>query len=80
MLSDDYPTGVIRIYEGAWFGPLNNDIGAIDTYGDPNTVTIDIPTSQLAQATSANTVVVDIEKHKGEVPPVTSFSGPIHVS
>ncbi|SMY32507.1 Trimethylamine-N-oxide reductase precursor [Photobacterium malacitanum] len=80
VLSEDYPTGVIRIYEGAWFGPLNNDIGAIDTYGDPNTVTIDIPTSQLAQATSANTVVVDIEKFTGKVPPVTSFSGPIYVS
>lgn len=80
VLSDNYPTGVVRIEEGAWFGPLNNDIGAIDTYGDPNTLTIDIPTSELAQATSANTVVVDFEKFTGKVPPVTSFSGPLYVS
>lgn len=79
-VSADYPPGVIRITEGAWYGPLNNDIGAIDTYGDPNTLTQDIGTSELAQATSANTVVVEVEKYKGEVPPVTSFSGPIYVS
>ncbi|HIF9068897.1 TPA: trimethylamine-N-oxide reductase TorA [Photobacterium damselae] len=79
-VSGDYPPGVIRITEGAWFGPINNDIGALDTYGDPNTLTQDIGTSELAQATSANTVVVQVEKFKGEVPPVTSFSGPIYVS
>lgn len=79
-VSDNYPTGVIRIHEGAWYGPLNEKIGAIDTYGDPNTVTQDIGSSELAQATCANTVIVDIEKFKGEVPPVTSFGGPIFES
>lgn len=80
VVSDNYPPGVIRIYEGAWYGPLNEKVGAIDTYGDPNTVTMDIGTSELAQATSANTVVVQMEKYTGEVPPVTSFGGPIFVS
>jgi trimethylamine-N-oxide reductase (cytochrome c) len=79
-VSDNYPTGVIRIHEGAWYGPLNEKIGAIDTYGDPNTVTQDIGSSELAQATCANTVIVEIEKFKGEVPPVTSFGGPIFES
>ncbi len=79
-VSDNYPTGVIRIHEGAWYGPLNEKIGAIDTYGDPNTVTQDIGSSELAQATSANTVIVEVEKFKGEVPPVTAFGGPIFES
>ncbi|WP_281222208.1 trimethylamine-N-oxide reductase TorA [Photobacterium sanguinicancri] len=79
-VSDNYPRGVIRIHEGAWYGPVNEKVGALDTYGDPNTLTQDIGSSQLAQATSANTVIVEFEKFKGEAPPVTSFGGPIYVS
>ncbi|WP_104402519.1 trimethylamine-N-oxide reductase TorA [Vibrio penaeicida] len=79
VVTDSYPQGVIRIEEGAWYGPLNEKEGAICTYGDPNTLTQDIPTSELAQATSANTCIVDFEKFSGKVPPVTSFGGPIEV-
>ncbi len=80
VLTDSYPRGVIRIEEGAWYGPLNEKEGAICTYGDPNTLTQDIGSSELAQATSANTCIVDFEKFTGEVPPVTSFGGPIEVA
>jgi len=55
-------------------------VGAICTYGDPNTLTQDIGSSELAQATSANTCIVDFEKFTGKVPPVTSFGGPIEVA
>lgn len=79
VLSDGYPRGVIRIEEGAWYGPLNEKEGAICTYGDPNTLTLDVGSSELAQATSANTCIVDFEKFTGKVPPVTSFGGPIEV-
>lgn len=80
VLTDSYPRGVIRIEEGAWYGPLNEKEGAICTYGDPNTLTQDIDSSELAQATSANTCIVDFEKFTGKVPPVTSFGGPIEVA
>ncbi|HCH5601682.1 TPA: trimethylamine-N-oxide reductase TorA [Vibrio parahaemolyticus] len=80
VLTDSYPRGVIRIEEGAWYGPLNEKEGAICTYGDPNTLTQDIGSSELAQATSANTCIVDFEKFTGKVPPVTSFGGPIEVA
>lgn len=80
VLSDSYPRGVIRIEEGAWYGPLSEKDGAICTYGDPNTLTLDLGTSELAQATSANTCIVDFEKFTGKVPPVTSFGGPIEVA
>ncbi|MEX3072905.1 trimethylamine-N-oxide reductase TorA [Vibrio alginolyticus] len=79
VVTDSYPRGVIRIEEGAWYGPLNEKEGAICTYGDPNTLTQDIGSSELAQATSANTCIVDFEKFTGTVPPVTSFGGPIEV-
>ncbi|CAM5200135.1 trimethylamine-N-oxide reductase TorA [Oligella ureolytica] len=45
----------MRIQEGAWYGPTGPEVGALDTYGDPNTVTLDVGTSQLAQGPSANT-------------------------
>lgn len=80
VLTDSYPRGVIRIEEGAWYGPKNEKEGAICTYGDPNTLTQDIGSSELAQATSANTCIVDFEKFTGKVPPVTSFGGPIEVA
>ncbi|ENO3676965.1 trimethylamine-N-oxide reductase TorA, partial [Vibrio parahaemolyticus] len=66
VLTDSYPRGVIRIEEGAWYGPLNEKEGAICTYGDPNTLTQDIGSSELAQATSANTCIVDFEKFTGK--------------
>ncbi|WMC11870.1 trimethylamine-N-oxide reductase TorA [Oceanimonas pelagia] len=75
-VSDHFPPGVVRIHEGAWYGPVDASIGALDTYGDPNTLTLDVGTSKLAQAPSANTCLVDIEKFTGEAPAVTSFGGP----
>ncbi|MFC1502885.1 trimethylamine-N-oxide reductase TorA [Pseudomonadota bacterium] len=80
VLTDSYAPGVVRIEEGAWYGPLNEKVGAICTYGDPNTLTQDIPSSELAQATSANTCLVNFEKYTGVVPPVTAFGGPLEVS
>jgi trimethylamine-N-oxide reductase (cytochrome c) len=80
VVDEGFAPGVVRIEEGAWYGPVNEKIGALDTYGDPNTLTQDIPSSELAQATSANTCLVQFEKFKGEAPPVTSFGGPIEVS
>ncbi|NLS11421.1 trimethylamine-N-oxide reductase TorA [Vibrio sp. SM6] len=79
VLSDSYPRGVIRIEEGAWYGPMSEKDGALCTYGDPNNLTLDVGSSELAQATSANTCIVEFEKFTGKVPPVLSFGGPIEV-
>ncbi|MGS0729994.1 hypothetical protein ACVBKF_27605, partial [Shewanella sp. 0m-11] len=56
------------------------EIGALDSYGDPNTLTLDIGTSKLAQACSAYTCLVDYEKYQGKVPAVSSFSGPVEIA
>ncbi|MBV7387363.1 trimethylamine-N-oxide reductase TorA [Pasteurellaceae bacterium TAE3-ERU1] len=79
-ISDLFPTGVVRLQEGAWYSPLNETVGAIDTYGDPNTMTLDIGASKLSQAVSANTCLVNVEKYQGNAPKVTGFSGPIEVN
>ncbi len=78
-ISEDYPPGVVRIHEGAWYGPIDASIGALDTYGDPNTLTMDLGSSKLAQATSANTCLVEMEPFTGEAPAVTAFGGPAEV-
>ncbi len=39
-------------------------------------MTLDVGTSKLAQATSANTCLVEMEPFVGEAPPVTAFGGP----
>ncbi|HIF9113172.1 TPA: trimethylamine-N-oxide reductase TorA [Photobacterium damselae] len=81
VVTDDYSAGVCRIHEGAWYSPLDGGkAGTICTYGDPNVLTLDIGTSKLAQATSAHTALVDIEKYTGPVPAVTGFGGPIYVT
>lgn len=80
VLSDNFPTGVVRLQEGAWYSPLDESVGAIDTYGDPNTMTLDIGTSKLAQAVSANTCLVNIEKFIGNAPAPNGFNGAIEVT
>ncbi len=75
-LSNDYPAGIVRIHEGGWYGPVDEKIGSLDTYGDANVLTQDIGSSKLAQAVSANTCVVDFEKFEGTPPRVTAFGGP----
>ena len=76
-LSDSFPSGVVRLQEGAWYSPLGAEIGAIDTYGDPNTMTLDIGSSMLAQAVSANTCLVNVEKFQGVAPQPNGFNGAI---
>ncbi|HHW7579793.1 TPA: trimethylamine-N-oxide reductase TorA [Mannheimia haemolytica] len=80
VLSDNFPTGVVRLQEGAWYSPLDESVGAIDTYGDPNTMTLDIGSSKLAQAVCANTCLVNIEKFVGQAPAPNGFNGAIEVT
>ncbi|GHA36162.1 trimethylamine-N-oxide reductase TorA [Photobacterium aphoticum] len=81
VVTDDYMAGVCRIHEGAWYSPLEGGkAGTICTYGDPNVLTQDIGSSKLAQATSAASALVQIEKYTGPVPAVTGFNGPTEVT
>ncbi len=77
IVTDDIRPGVIRVQEGAWYDPEDiTDPKTLCKYGDPNVLSIDIGTSRLAQATSAHTCMVEIEKFTGTVPEVTAFVAP----
>lgn len=77
VISADFPAGVIRIHEGAWYSPQEGGkTGTLCTYGDPNVLSADIGTSQLAQGPSAHTVLVEVERYQQKAPQVTAFGGP----
>lgn len=77
VVSNIVPKGVIRIYEGAWYDPENpGKEGTLCKNGNANVLTIDIPTSELADANIANTALANIEKYKGKAPKLTAFMPP----
>lgn len=66
--------GVVQIATGAWYDPLTpGEADSLDKHGNPNVVTCDKGTSQLAQCPSAQTTLVEIEPWLGPPPAVTAF-------
>lgn len=76
-LTDQIRAGVVLMSTGAWYDP--SDPGApssLEKAGNPNVLTLDKGTSKLAQATSAQTVLVEVEKWRGPLPPITAYDPP----
>ncbi|MDE6886458.1 MAG: molybdopterin guanine dinucleotide-containing S/N-oxide reductase [Helicobacteraceae bacterium] len=73
VVSDDIMQGVVRLCEGGWYDP---DDKGLCKYGGANVLTIDLPTSKLANGNIAHTGLVNIEKFKGKLPEVTAFKAP----
>ncbi|NLC28658.1 MAG: molybdopterin guanine dinucleotide-containing S/N-oxide reductase [Campylobacteraceae bacterium] len=77
VVTDDMIEGVVNIYEGVWYDPEKPGIvGSICKNGSPNLLTIDIPTSKLANGNISHTALVNIEKYTGKKLPLTAFSAP----
>ena len=75
-VSDGIMRGVVQIFEGAWYDP---NAEGLCKNGNPNVLTIDLPTSELANGNIAHTALVNIElyKHKaGEDIKLTAFMPP----
>jgi biotin/methionine sulfoxide reductase len=72
---------VVRLSTGAWFDPA--DAGSnrpLEKHGNPNALTLDIGASKLSQGCSAQTCLVEIERHDGPAPAVTAHDLPRLVS
>ena len=69
VVSDDVVPGVALLATGAWWTPLDpaQDDSA-ELHGNPNVLTRDVPTSRLAQATTAQSVLVQIARVAGTAP------------
>lgn len=76
VVADHLRPGVVQISTGAWFDPEEGGRpGSLEKHGNPNVVTLDRGTSQLAQSTVVQTVLVQVEKCESP-PPVTAFEPP----
>ncbi len=76
-LSTEIRRGVVRVSTGSWFDPVDwRGVDAVDKHGNPNAVTLDIGTSGLSQGCSAQTCLVQLEKARHPVPPVTAHGLP----
>jgi biotin/methionine sulfoxide reductase len=76
IVVDHLRPGVAQIATGAWYDPLDpNEPATLEKHGNPNVVTNDIGTSQLAQSSVAQTALVEIARY-ADAPPVTAFDRP----
>jgi biotin/methionine sulfoxide reductase len=76
VVSEDVRKGVMQLATGAWFEP--NDPTAEKSmciHGNPNILTRDVGTSQLAQGSTGQLTRVEAERFAGELPPVRIFEG-----
>ena len=77
VLSDSVRPGVVLVATGAWYDPVEPGVpGTLDRHGNPNVLTLDVGTSSLAQASSAQTALVEIEVFDREVSTVSCFHAP----
>lgn len=76
-ISDEVAPGVVQLATGAWFNPEEpGRDGALDLHGNPNVLTRDAGTSQLAQGPIAHSALVRAEPVAGRQKPVTAFDPP----
>ena len=68
--------GVVILSTGAWYDPEKPEAGALEKHGNPNVLTRDKGTSKLAQATTAHSALVEVERWNGPLPAVTAHAVP----
>lgn len=68
---------VVQINEGGWYDPMDIKKGdRTCVHGHVNTLTLDKPTSKLANGNIAHTCLIDFEKFTGVIPPIKAFTPP----
>ncbi|MGO8958746.1 MAG: molybdopterin-dependent oxidoreductase [Streptosporangiaceae bacterium] len=77
VLTSALRPGVAQMATGAWFDPVTGGTpGSLEKHGNPNVLTADIGTSRLGQGPSAQSVLVEITRFDGDLPPITAFDPP----
>ena len=75
VVDEGIKPGVICLHEGAW-PDLDKQAGGLCKHGAVNVLTLDIPTSQLANGCAGNTALAWVEKYQGPALTVTAFDPP----
>lgn len=68
--------GVIVIATGAWYDPAGVEAQHLERHGNPNVLSFDLGTSKLTQGPSALSVLAEVEKWCGIVPPMRAHEPP----
>lgn len=78
VINDRVMPGVIQLSTGAWYDPeVPGQIGSMCKHGNPNVLTRDGITSQLAQAPVAHSTLVEVERFNKPLPTVTVHQPPV---
>ena len=81
VVTADVRPSVVNLSTGAWFDPV--DPSRPDSpcaHGNPNVLTADRGTSRLAQGSTGQHVLVEVERYDGEAPPVRAHRPPTFVT
>jgi biotin/methionine sulfoxide reductase len=77
VLDTNLRRGVVQVATGAWYDPLvPGAADSMDRHGNPNAVTRDQGTSRLAQCPTAQTTLIEVERWREPLPPITVFEPP----
>ena len=78
VLSEALRPGVVQLATGAWYDPADpNAKQPTCVHGNPNVLTRDAGTSQLAQGCTGQLTLIEIERSDGVAAPMTAFDPPL---
>ena len=76
-ITDGIRRGVIQLPTGAWYDPSDpEDNSPLCVHGNPNVLTRDVGTSNLAQGCTGQLTVVEVERFGGNLPPIQAYDPP----
>jgi len=77
VLDDAVRPRVVQLSTGAWYDPLDPaDPDSMCVHGNPNVLTHDQGSSSLAQGSTGQHVLVQLERYEGPPPPVKAHTAP----
>jgi biotin/methionine sulfoxide reductase len=76
-ITDGIRRGVIQLPTGAWYDPSDPEENSpLCVHGNPNVLTRDVGTSNLAQGCTGQLTTVEVERFDGNLPPIQAFDPP----
>jgi biotin/methionine sulfoxide reductase len=76
-VTDGIRQGVIQLPTGAWYDPADaREENPLCVHGNPNVLTRDTGTSNLAQGCTGQLTTVEVERFSGNLPPIQAFDPP----
>ncbi|MEJ7584905.1 MAG: molybdopterin-dependent oxidoreductase, partial [Acidimicrobiales bacterium] len=77
LVTDDVRPSVVNLSTGAWYDPVDpTQPDSLCAHGNPNVLTADRGSSRLAQGSTGQHVLVEVERFDGHAPPVRAHRPP----